>query len=83
MLLALPGIAIARIATGASRSTGPCEQVLLARHHRNRATTGVFVAAVALGLATGAGTGRGTGTTAAAVVAYALARAGAAGPGGS
>ncbi len=75
MLLALPGIAIARIATGASRSVLAMSNEFYSRGITETwVTTGVFVAAVALGLRDEApALAVALGTTAAAVVAYALA----------
>ncbi len=75
MLLALPGIAIARIATGASRSVLAMSNEFYSRGITETwVTTAVFVGAVALGLRDQAPALAVTlGTTAAAVVAYALA----------
>ena len=75
MLLALPGIAIARIATGASRSVLAMSSEFYSRGITETwVTTGVFVVAVALGLRDVApALAVAVGTSAAAVVAYALA----------
>jgi len=75
MLLALPGVAIARIATGASRSVLAMSNEFYSRGLTETwVTTGVFVAAVALGLRDEApALAVALGTSAAAVVAYALA----------
>lgn len=75
MLLALPGIAIARIATGASRSVLAMSNEFYSRGIAETwVTTGVFLAAVALGLRDEApALAVALGTTAAAVVAWALA----------
>jgi O-antigen/teichoic acid export membrane protein len=75
MLLALPGIAVARIATGASRSVLAMSSEFFSRGITETwVTTGVFVVAIALGLRDVApALAVALGTTAAAVVAYALA----------
>ena len=75
MLLALPGIAVARIATGASRSVLAMSSEFYSRGITETwVTTGVFVVAIALGLRDAApALAVALGTTAAAVVAYALA----------
>jgi len=75
MLLALPGIAVARIATGASRSVLAMSSEFYSRGITETwVTTGVFVVAIALGLRDVApALAVAIGTTAAAVVAYALA----------
>ena len=75
MLLALPGIAIARIATGASRSVLAMSNEFYSRGLTETwVTTGVFVVAVAIGLRDEAPALAVTvGTTAAAAVAYVLA----------
>jgi O-antigen/teichoic acid export membrane protein len=76
MLLALPGIAVARIATGASRSVLVMSNEFYSRGITETwVTTGVFVIAVALGLRDVApGLAVAGGSTAAGVVAYVLAR---------
>lgn len=76
MLLALPGIALARIATGASRSVMVMSNELYSRGLAETwVTTGVFVIAIALGLRDVApGLAVAVGSTAAGVVAYVLAR---------
>jgi O-antigen/teichoic acid export membrane protein len=75
MLLALPGIAVARIATGASRSVLAMSSEFYSRGITETwVTTGVFVIAVAIGLRDVApALAVAAGTTAAAVVAYVLA----------
>lgn len=75
MLLALPGVAIARIATGASRSVLAMSNEFYSRGLTETwVTTGVFVVAIAVGLRDVApALAVAVGTTAAAVVAYALA----------
>ena len=75
MLLALPGIAVARIATGASRSVLAMSSEFYSRGITETwVTTGVFVIAIALGVRDVApALAVALGTTAAAVVAYALA----------
>jgi O-antigen/teichoic acid export membrane protein len=76
MLLALPGIAVARIATGASRSVLVMSNEFYSRGIAETwVTTGVFVVAVALGLRDIApSVAVVAGTTAAGVVAFVLAR---------
>ena len=75
MLLALPGIAVARIATGASRSVLAMSSEFYSRGITETwVTTGVFVLAIALGVRDVApALAVALGTTAAAAVAYALA----------
>jgi O-antigen/teichoic acid export membrane protein len=75
MLLALPGIAVARIATGASRSVLAMSSEFYSRGITETwVTTGVFVVAVAMGLRDVApALAVAVGATAAAVVAYVLA----------
>jgi O-antigen/teichoic acid export membrane protein len=76
MLLALPGIAVARISTGASRAVLAMGNEFYSRGLTETwVTTGVFVIAVALGIRDAApALAVVAGTTAAAVVAAALAR---------
>lgn len=76
MLLALPGIAIARIATGASRSVLAMNSEFYSRGLvETWVTTGVFVLAVALGIRDRApALAVAVGSTAAALVAYVLAK---------
>jgi O-antigen/teichoic acid export membrane protein len=75
MLLALPGIAVARIATGASRTVLAMSSEFYSRGVTETwVTTGVFVLAIALGMRDVApGLAVAVGTTAAAVVAFVLA----------
>jgi O-antigen/teichoic acid export membrane protein len=75
MLLALPGIAVARIATGASRSVLAMSSEFYSRGLTETwVTTGVFVVAIALGLRDVApAVAVAMGSTAAAAVAYVLA----------
>jgi O-antigen/teichoic acid export membrane protein len=75
MLLALPGIAVARIATGASRAVLAMRSEFYSRGLvETWVTTGVFVAAIALGIRdTAPALAVAIGATAAAGVAYVLA----------